>query len=178
MNPLQKVARRMIELAFDLSVAAISFFNDMSRYHREVGALRQCPSGSLGREIADALDSRGLSLVPGYESHDLKHVLLGFDMTPEGEIRMQAFMIGNRNYSLPSFAIFLFGAVLLPDLWLTFTADFAKGRKTRPIASWTIERYAGQGLSVLRDSLPTWRAAAYSGLNTCAGDRRLTEVWS
>jgi hypothetical protein len=175
-NVLQKAARRSIEMAFDLSVAVIARFHDMSRYHRKVDALRRCPPGSLGRGIADVLDSRGLTLVPGYESHDLKHALLDFDMTPEGEVRMQAFMVGNGNYSLPSLAIFLFGALLLPDMWPTFGADFAKGRRARPISTWTIERYARRSLVVLRERLVHDGSAALAGRHrsavTSRGDAR------
>lgn len=159
-NVFQRVARRIIEMSFDGSVGAISLFHDMSRYHQKVDALRRCPRGSLGSEIANALDRRKLTLVPRYESHDLKHALLDFDMTAEGEIRMQAFMIGNGNYSVPSLAIFLFGAALLPDLWPTLRTDFAKGRKTRPVSTWTIERYASQSLADLRDALAISGAVA------------------
>ena len=147
MHIFQKLARRIIESAFELSVATIGFFNDMSRFRRKVDTLRRCAAGSVGKEIADILDRRGLTLVPGYESHDLKHALLGFDMTAEGEVRMQAFMIGNGNYSVPSFAILIFGAVLLPDLWPTFQADFQEGRNACPISAWTIDRYASESLT-------------------------------
>lgn len=154
MNVFQRFARRIIESAFESSVAAIASVNDMSRFHRKVDTLRGYPAGTLGKEIADILDSRGLTLVPGYESHDLKHALLGFDMTPEGEVRMQAFMIGNGNYSFPSFAIFAFGALLLPELWPTFRADFRNGRRARPISGWSIDRYAPESLVSLRERNP------------------------
>ena len=150
MNVFQKLARRTIESAFTWSVATIALFNDMRRFRSEVDTLRACPPGSLGREIADILDAHDLTLVPGYRSHDLKHALLGFEMTPEGEVRMQAFMIGNGNYSVPSFAIFIFGAILLPELWPTFRTDFREGRKARPISAWTIDQYAAESLGSLR----------------------------
>lgn len=63
-------------------------------------------------------------------------------MTPVDEIRMQAFMLGNGNYSIPSFAIFIFGSLLLPDLWTTFYKDFKNGLNSKPIKTWTIEEYA------------------------------------
>ena len=74
-------------------------------------------------------------------------------MTAEDEIRMQAFMIGNGNYSIPSFTIFFFGALLLPDLWLTFYSDFKKGRQTIPISKWTINDFAYKQISELRTEL-------------------------
>ncbi|MDA7502017.1 ubiquinone biosynthesis protein COQ4 [Chitinophagales bacterium] len=153
MNILQKIGRRLIRISFDTSVSTIEYFSKMDKYHKQVDELRKLEEGTLGKEIADCLDKHNLSLVPKYESHDLKHVLLDYKMTAEDEIRMQAFMIGNGNYSIPSFAIFFFGAILLPDLWLTFCSDFYNGRNTLPISEWKIEDYALRQINDLRNEL-------------------------
>jgi hypothetical protein len=118
-----------------------------------VTKLKTLPDGTLGNDIVKCLEKNGLRLVPKYESHDLKHVLLDFQMTPADEIRMQAFMIGNGNYSIPSFAIFFFGALFLPDLWVTFYKDFEKGRTATPISTWTIEDFAQYQTSTLRETI-------------------------
>lgn len=153
MNLAQKMARKVIKKSFDLSVSSIEYFSNMKPYHRKVAELRQMEKGSLGKEIADCLDQYDLSLVPKFESHDLKHVLLDYKMTPEDEIRMQAFMIGNGNYSIPSFAIFVFGAALLPDLWSVFYSDFKKGQGTQKISKWNIDQYANHSLTNLRQKI-------------------------
>lgn len=150
MNLLQKIARRIIKKAFDSSVSTIEKFNDMEVYKRTVSELRDLENGTLGKEIVTCLDNHGLTFVPNYESHDLKHVLLDYKMTAEDEIRMQAFMLGNGNYTIPCFAILIFGAILLPDLWPTFYKDYRKGRNSIPISKWTIEDYAKSNSSELR----------------------------
>ncbi|WP_196890436.1 hypothetical protein [Aureivirga marina] len=156
MNLLQKVSRKIIKFAFEFSVSTIERCSKMEKYHQKVDELRSLEKGTLGKEIANCLDQYNLTLVPKYESHDLKHVLLNYDMTAEGEIRMQAFMIGNGNYSVPSFVIFLFGAILLPDLWNTFYSDFKKGRNSMPISNWTIEEYASKSLLDLRNQIKNY----------------------
>jgi hypothetical protein len=150
MNILQKKSRRIIKMSFDFSVSTIERFNDMEIYKQKVSELRDLENGMLGKEIADCLDNHKLTLVPNYESHDLKHVLLDYKMTAEDEIRMQAFMLGNGNYTIPCFAILGFGAILLPDLWSTFYQDYRKGRKSIPISSWKIEDYAKSNTNELR----------------------------
>lgn len=150
MNILQKIARRIIKISFDFSVSTIERFYDMELYNQKVSELRNLESGMLGKEIADCLDIHKITLVPNYESHDLKHVLLNYKMTAEDEIRMQAFMLGNGNYTIPCFAILGFGAILLPDLWSTFYQDYKKGRKSIPISSWKIEDYAKSNIDELR----------------------------
>lgn len=153
MNLLQSGARKIIEVSFNCSVRVIEYFSRMDIYHRKVDELRGLNDDTLGREIARCLDNHQLTLVPKYESHDLKHVLLNYEMTPEDEIRMQAFMVGNGNYSIPSFAILGFGAILLPELWSTFAQDFRRGRRTVSISNWTIEDYQHRNLIELQTEI-------------------------
>ncbi|RQO30862.1 hypothetical protein DBR32_09095 [Taibaiella sp. KBW10] len=151
MNLLQQTARTIIRKSFHLSVWTIEQFYDIAIYEQKARQLQTLPEGTLGRDIGDCLAKNDLHLVPNYESHDLKHVLLDFEMTAVDEIRMQAFMLGNGNYSLPSFAIFIFGALLLPDLWTTFYKDYINGRNAKPISTWTIEEYAHCQTTTLRE---------------------------
>ncbi|MNJ83987.1 hypothetical protein D3C87_14200 [compost metagenome] len=153
MNIFQKLARLIIKKSFNLSVWTIQQFHDMSEYEKKTVWLRSHPEGTIGADIVKCMDENHIKLVPGFESHDLKHVLLDYKMTPVDEIRMQAFMIGNRNYSPVSFAIFLFGAWMLPDKWSTFYQDFKKGRKAQTIRKWTIEEYANQNTLSLRSQI-------------------------
>jgi hypothetical protein len=150
MNILQLIASTIIKKSFHLSVWTIEQFYNIAIYEQKVRELQKLPDGTLGKDIANCLEKNGLRLVPNFESHDLKHVLLDFEMTPVDEIRMQAFMLGNNNYSVVSFAIFIFGVLLVPDHWKTFYADFINGRNAKPIKTWTIEEYAHCKTSTLR----------------------------
>ncbi|QQD13164.1 hypothetical protein [Sphingobacterium sp. UDSM-2020] len=151
MNILQIIARGIIKKSFNLSVWTIEQFHDTQVYEQKKRELLNLPEGTLGQDIAKCLEENKLRLVPNYESHDLKHVLLDFKMTPVDEIRMQAFMLGNGNYSVPSIMIFIFGFMLLPDLWKTFYFDFKNGSKSKPIKTWTIEDYAHCQTLTLRE---------------------------
>jgi len=150
MNIFQIIARTIIKKSFHLSVWTIEQFHDMAIYEQKARQLQELPEGTLGKDIANCLEKNNLRLVPNFESHDLKHVLLDFKMTSVDEIRMQAFMLGNRNYSIPSFTIFIFGALLLPDLWKPFYKDYKNGQNSKPIKTWTIEEYAHCQTSTLR----------------------------
>jgi hypothetical protein len=151
MNIFQHISRAIIKKSFHLSVWTIEQFHDIAVYEQKAKQLKTLPDGTLGKEVANCLERNGLRLVPNYESHDLKHVLLDFKMTPVDEIRMQSFMLGNGNYSIPSVAIFFFGAFFLPDLWKTLYNDFINGRNAKPISTWTIEEYAHCQISTLRE---------------------------
>lgn len=146
-----KLSERLIEKSFFASVWMINQLYHKPELEEKVKQMEKLPEGTLGREVTKCLKENGLALVPGYESHDLKHTLLNFKMTPLDEIRMQAFMLGNGNLSIPSVAIFLYGFLLLPLKFRTFWADFQKGRKALSIKHWTLEEFAHRPLTELQE---------------------------
>lgn len=143
----------IIEKSFYLSVWLINQLFKADKLNAKVEYLDKLDEGTLGKEIAECLKENNLDLVPHYESHDLKHILLNFEMTPVDEIRMQAFMIGNGNWSIPSVAIFLYGALLLPSKWSVFVSDYKEGGKAIPIKEWRIDDFAHMQLKELRESV-------------------------
>jgi len=165
MNIFQIIARTIIKQSFHLSVWTIEQFHDIAVYEQKTRQLQELPDGTLGKDIANCLKRNNLRLVPNYESHDLKHVLLDFKMTPVDEIRMQAFMLGNGNHSIPSLAIFIFGALLLPDLWTTFYKDYKNGQNSKPIKTWTIEEYAHCQTSTLRQIVTNYSVRQRTEVN-------------
>lgn len=144
---------KIIEQSFYLSVWVIEQFSNTEELKKKVEQLDQLEEGTLGKEMAKCLKKNNLNLVPNFESHDLKHSLLKFEMTPLDEIRMQAFMIGNGNWSTPSLAIFIYGAILFPNKWTLFKEDFQEGRKAIPIKDWTIEEFAHKPIDELREKV-------------------------
>lgn len=164
LNAFQRGARHVIASAFKLSVFLIQKVCRMTPYREKVKAWERLPSGTLGHDIARCLRDHRLDLVPGYESHDLKHVLLGFEMTPEGETRLQAFMLGNGNRTIPCVAILAFGAVLMPELWAALLAEYRRGKKTESIVDWEIEVYAERSAVSLRREIGLAASGSPQGL--------------
>lgn len=150
LNVFQTSYRRAIELS---KVAGIVWLlqatHDMRKYQAKKERLRALPTGTIGRSIAGLLDENQLDLIPRFESHDLKHVLLGYGMTPEDEIRMQAFLLGNGNHSLACLLFLSFG-LLMPEIWPALRAEFRKGRNTASISHLTLENAAHRSVWELR----------------------------
>ena len=76
--------------------------------------LRSLPQGSLGNDLYQFLEKRNLPLLNHYTRHDLKHVLLGYDTTDDGEACLQSFMLGNGRISFPVLATVLYSFVTMP----------------------------------------------------------------
>ncbi len=99
-------------------------------------ALHQLPKGSLGNDLIIFLEQKKLQLLPYYAKHDIKHILLQYDTTDEGEVCLQCFMLGNGHLSFPVAATVVFGFVTMPEYWSKFIKAFKRGRQSNPIKNW------------------------------------------
>lgn len=95
--------------------------------------LRDYPRGTLGREVAEYLDARGLPFKVRYENHDAIHAVLDYETNIRGEMELQAFMWANRASSPAGRVLFVVGGMLLPEQWSAMREAFRRGQDARPI---------------------------------------------
>ena len=98
--------------------------------------LRSFPAGTLGNDLVIFLKQRNLPLLKHYARHDLKHVLLGYDTTEEGEACLQSFMFGNGRISFPVLATVGYSFLTMPEHWTKIRKAFSAGKKSNPIHGW------------------------------------------
>jgi ubiquinone biosynthesis protein Coq4 len=98
--------------------------------------LKSFPADTLGKDLVNFLKKKELHLLPYYAKHDIKHILLGYDTTDEGEVCLQCFMLGNGHISFPVAATVLFGLITMPEHWKKFKAAYKRGGKCESIANW------------------------------------------
>jgi ubiquinone biosynthesis protein Coq4 len=98
--------------------------------------LLQMPENTLGKKLIDMLEEKKLQLLPYYAKHDIKHIILGYDTTDEGEVCLQCFMLGNRHLSFPVAATVAYGFFTMPEHWSVFAKAFERGKQCPPIEGW------------------------------------------
>ena len=98
--------------------------------------LMKFPDDTLGKDLVNFLGIRKLGLLTYYARHDIKHILLGYDTTDEGEGCLQCFMLGNGHISFPVIATVVYGFVTMPEYWGSFKKAYARGRHSKPISNW------------------------------------------
>lgn len=98
--------------------------------------LQLLPAGTLGNDLYKFLDERNLPLLKHYARHDLKHVLLGYDTTEEGEACLQSFMLGNGRLSFSVLATVIYGFVTMPEYHAKMRMAYYKGKKSNSIHRW------------------------------------------
>lgn len=150
-----KKARRFILLTLihNLGLPFLTRFRKPKPWYFSHEELRNFPERTFGRELADLLDKQGYKLLRNYEYHDAKHVLLGYGMDEEGEVRMQFFFLGNRRYSFPVLSTVIAGIVLMPDKYKIFYQEFKKGRAIPEINKWDIAALVTKNINEVRKKL-------------------------
>ena len=99
-------------------------------------ALEQFPANSLGKDLFDFLREKNLALLSYYARHDMKHILLGYDTTDDGEVCLQCFMLGNGHISFPVLATVCYGFFTMPEHWKLFRTAYKKGKQAPPLENW------------------------------------------
>ena len=98
--------------------------------------LQRFPVGSLGKDLISMLEEKNFRLLPFYAKHDIKHLLLQYDTTDEGEICLQCFMLGNKHISFPVLATVMYGLITMPEHWKKFSEAYQRGLRCKPISCW------------------------------------------
>ena len=115
--------------------------------------LKSLPAGTLGNDLYIFLKQRDLPLLKHYARHDLKHVLLGYDTTEEGEACLQSFMLGNGRVSFPVLATVFFSFLTMPEYWKKMRQAFLAGKQSDPIHSWQWNEIVGTPTAELRNKV-------------------------
>ena len=95
--------------------------------------LEQLPPGTLGNDLHVFLKERNFRLLTHYSRHDMKHILLGYDTTDQGEACLQCFMLGNGRISFPVLATVIYSMITMPEHWKTMRAAYRKGKHAAPV---------------------------------------------
>lgn len=111
-----------------LAIKPLQFFYK-NKSEKILNQLKKLPNGTIGSELYKMLNKHELKVIPKFENHDLKHIILGYGMTSIEEIKMQAYLFGNGNKTI--FCIlFLASGLIFPEEWDSFYKEYKKGKKS------------------------------------------------
>jgi Coenzyme Q (ubiquinone) biosynthesis protein Coq4 len=129
-------SRILVFLTHNMALPFLKFVRRPLLFPYTISDLQQMNKGTLGNDLYLFLQLKKLSLLPYYAKHDIKHILLGYDTTDEGEVSLQCFMLGNRHLSLPVAATVLYGFLTMPEYWSKFIKAYKRGAKSRSLNNW------------------------------------------
>jgi len=126
----------LVFLTHKIALPMLKLARKPNEFNYNEEQLKNLPTGTLGNELYIFLTQRNLPLLKHYARHDLKHVLLGYDTTEEGEACLQSFMFGNGRVSFPVLATVIYSLLTMPEYWSKIKNAYQQGKKSRPIHSW------------------------------------------
>jgi hypothetical protein len=126
----------LVMLTHNLALPFLKIIRKPKPFPYNMDTLNQFEQGSLGRDLAGFLTWKDLKLLPYYAKHDIKHILLEYDTTDEGEVCLQCFMLGNGHLSFPVAATVLYGTFTMPEYWSKFKIAYKLGSQAAPIDKW------------------------------------------
>lgn len=143
----------LVYLTHKMALPVLRLIRRPERFPYTVEELKNFPDETLGKDLVDFLETKDLELLPHYARHDIKHILLGYDTTDEGESCLQCFMLGNRHVSFPVLATVLYGFVTMPEYWSSFKKAYRRGAQCKPISGWKWFEILGEKTTDLKNKI-------------------------
>jgi ubiquinone biosynthesis protein Coq4 len=126
----------LVLLTHKIALPLLKIFRRPNIFSYDMKELMNFPEGSLGKDLFLFLEKRNLPLLKHYARHDLKHVLLSYDTTDEGEVCLQSFMLGNGRVSFPVLATVGYGFITMPEHWKKMKQAFQEGKHCTSFHNW------------------------------------------
>lgn len=126
----------LVWLTHKLALPVLKLIRKPELFPYSVEDLETFPDGTLGKDLVNFLEAKELELLPYYARHDMKHILLDYDTTDEGEGCLQCFMLGNKHISFPVLATVIYCFATMPEYWGKFITAFKRGKASPAISHW------------------------------------------
>jgi len=126
----------LVFLTHKMALPVLKMIRKPEIFPYSIEGLQLFPPGTLGNELFYFLKKRDLALLPHYARHDIKHILLDYDTTDDGEVCLQCFMLGNGHISFPVLITVIFGIIAIPEHWQKFRIAYRRGKNSNAISNW------------------------------------------
>lgn len=126
----------LVYLTHNMALPFLKFVRRPLKFPYCQDSLMQMEKGTLGNDLHEFLNIKNLALLPYYAKHDIKHILLEYDTTDEGEVCLQCFMLGNKHLSFPVIATVLYGILTMPEYWKKFMIAYKRGAACISLNNW------------------------------------------
>jgi len=123
-------SRILVWLTHSLALPMLKLVRKPEKFPYDFDQLQQFPNGTMGKALADFLDRKDLQLLTYYARHDMKHILLDYDTTDEGEGCLPCFMLGNGHISFPVLPTVMYCFVTMPEHWTKFKLAYQRGKQS------------------------------------------------
>lgn len=111
------------------------------------------PDNSLGHGLYDYLKEANLSFKPNLIRHDIKHILLNYDMKMPDELKIHAFLIGNRSYNAMGIIYLMVCVCIVPEILPKLKQEYIRGKQATCLKAIDLKAYVTVETELVRLSL-------------------------
>jgi ubiquinone biosynthesis protein Coq4 len=115
--------------------------------------LAHYPENSLGKTLANFLQTHNFTLMPLLENHDVFHVLLGYSATVLDEARMQYCLVGSGRYSPYALGTCAIAAICYPERLRDFLCHYRRGKTLCKFSYWNFRCLLAEDIADLRQAI-------------------------
>lgn len=119
-------------------------------WHHRKSTLVHYKQGSLGEALYSFLLANDFELLPGAETHDVFHVLLGYGTTAVEEVCLQCCLYGSGKRSFYLLGAVCFGVLIFPEYWSLFQKAYQRGRGMVNFSKWSFEYLLHEPIDLLQ----------------------------
>jgi hypothetical protein len=124
---LKKLRSNMLVLlTHTFALPILKIVRRKKKFPYSMEQLSALPYETVGNELWQLLNANSLRLLPYYERHDIKHVVLNYPFTDEGEV-------ANGRISFPVLATVLYGLATMPEYYSSFKKAWLRGKQTKSL---------------------------------------------
>jgi hypothetical protein len=154
-------------IAVKMLFPVAGFLQQKSKGQLGIQSLLQMRPGSFGYALGRHMQYHKLDFIPGFEEHDMKHLLLGYDVTVPGEIRLSAFEFGCGNRSFMTLSVFFLGIPMALDLWPQLIRDYRHGKQSQDFRKLPLKKMIDRDFSEMMAITPKNPDLAVLHSRTC-----------
>lgn len=113
------------------------------------------PEGTLGKAMGEFYHSKGFSVMPKLENHDVFHIITETGTEIQDEIAMQYLLLGNGKRSLYMFSMIGIGTFLFPEFISHYRKAYRKGKSMAQFHNMEFKGLLDSSVIYLRASIRT-----------------------
>jgi len=121
-------SRMLVLLTHSIALPVLKIIRKKKAFSYSMEQLSALPYETVGNELWQTLNENNLHLLPYYEKHDIKHVVLQYQFTDEGEVCLQFFMLANGRISFPVLTTVLYSLITMPEYYSSFKTAYRRGQ--------------------------------------------------
>ena len=118
-------------------------------HHYTFNDLKKLPKNTVGHHVYQQLSSAQLSYQPKLLFHDAKHVILGYSMQIQDELRLNAFLLGNRSVNPLGLIYLAICCSVVPEFIPQLKKAFQRGKQSNSLKSMQFSTLINQPLHLV-----------------------------